>query len=104
MPSAKSKLKAIVETYIRLNPEEFAVFKEYVAQKRGTMTDERFGITKDSKHTRALVEMPVALHDMIVKGLDINELEWFKSGGKERNEGNRWFATQFPVFRLPDAV
>lgn len=104
MQSAKTKLKKIVQTYIELNPEEMHVFKEYMEKRRDAMTDDKFGRTQESHNVRALVEIPVALHDMIIKGLDEDETEWFKSGGAAKNEGNRWFATQFPVFRLPESV
>jgi hypothetical protein len=104
MQSAKAKIKKIVETYIKLSPEEVAVFKQYMQQRRGGMVDDRFGLTEGSKDMRALIELPVALHEMITNGLAADELEWFKSGGASKNEGSRWFAKTFPLFTLPSHI
>jgi hypothetical protein len=104
MESAKFKIKNTVDTYIKLNPEEYGVFKEFVKQQRHALKDEHFGVSNDSNYMRALYEMPVTLHDMITNALNIDELEWFKSGGEDRKQGGRWFANTFPTFRLPDAV
>ena len=104
MKSAKTKIKKIVDSYIDLNPEEVQTFTQYMEQKRSSMADAHFGRTEDSKELRALVEIPVALYEMIANGLTEEETDWFKSGGAAKNEGNRWFATQFPLFRLPESV
>jgi hypothetical protein len=72
---------------------------------RQTLSDEKFGQAKDSgNEMRALFEMPVSLHEIIVKNLSEDELDWFKAGGTDRKEGGRWFAQNFPTFRIPELI
>lgn len=103
MHSAKAKIKKSVEDYIKLQPEEYRVFRMSMEDRKSDLTDERFGVAKGSE-MRVLFEMPETLHKMIVNQLDIEELEWFKAGGADRKEGGRWFAVNFPAFRLAEHV
>lgn len=104
MKSAKTKITATVKAYIQLYPEEFAAFKGQMKDLRHELKDEKFGTANDSNYMRAIIEMPAILHEMIVNTLNLEELEWFKSGGPDKHEGSHWFALNFPAFRLPDLI
>lgn len=97
---AKAKITEIVGTYIQLCPDEYFAFKDSIEEKRGNLTDRKFGTASHSgMEMRALFDMPVTLHDLLVKQLNEDQLEWFKS-----KDGARWFANTFKVFMLPDAI
>lgn len=102
MTSAKDKIRTCVDEYMRLFPEEFALFKDWMATRRSSLIDEEFGQVQGSgNEMRAVVEMPEVLHAMIAQRLDTDELTWFKSGtDTNRNAGSRWFMGAFPVFAL----
>lgn len=57
-----------------------------------------------SPDTRALFEIPVDLHEMLVTNLSEEEMEWFKAGGRDRKEGALWFAKTFKDFTLPNKI
>lgn len=98
--NAKDKITEIVGTYIQLCPDEYFAFKESVEAKRDDMQDQKFGtVAHSGTEMRALFDMPVTLHELLVKQLDPDQLEWFKS-----KEGARWFASTFKVFMLPDYI
>src|SRR6202012_1103786 len=105
MQSAKEHIKLIVEEYIRLFPSDFEVFKDGVAHIRGTLKDEKWGTAEGTgSDMRALFEVPVDLSEMLIMQLSEEEMEWFKAGGPDRKEGGRWFAKNFPAFRLADSA
>ena len=105
MQSAKTKITECVKEYIKLMPDEYAAFLTIVADKKSNLIDAKFGLAKDSANEmRALFEMPSTLHDMIIMKLDEEETEWFKAGGANKKAGARWFAENFPAFRLPDSI
>lgn len=88
-----------------LQPEEYAQFKDAMVGIRHTLADERFGQAVHSgNEMRALYEMPATLHEIITNSLSVEELTWFKEGGANKKEGARWFAQNFPAFRIPDLV
>lgn len=105
MQSAKAHIRAIVENYIRLYPEDFAIVKKGIEMQRGLHLDE-FASAKlaGSSDMRGLFEIPVDLSEMLITGLSEEEMEWFKAGGASRKEGARWFAKTFKAFALPDSI
>ena len=105
MNSAKSHIKEIVKLYVKLNPQEFEDFKKGIEMMRQLKHDDYASASSmGSKHTRALFEMPVSLHEMLINNLSEDELEWFKAGGPNRKDGGLWFARTFPAFRIPDKI
>lgn len=59
---------------------------------------------KGAPYTRALYEIPVDLQEMLIMGLESDEMEWLKSGGANHKEGGRWFAKKFKEFALPSSL
>lgn len=105
MQSAKTHIKAIVENYIRLYPNDFEIVKKGIRMQKGLLIDNEFGTAKgQGSEMRALFEIPLELSEMLIMGLDEGEMEWFKAGGADRKEGARWFAKTFKDFTLPDKI
>lgn len=102
MPIAKKHIEQIVRNYIRLYPKDYEIVKKGIEMQRGLYLDD-FASAKHSGSatTRALYEIPERLHEMLVMGLEEEEMVWLKSGGASHKEGGRWFAKTFPAFKLP---
>lgn len=105
MNSPKEHITQIVRNYIRLYPEDYQTVKKGVAMQRNLLLDSEFGTAKGTgSEMRALFEIPADLSEMLIMGLEPEEMEWFKAGGKDRKEGARWFAKTFPDFTLPEKI
>lgn len=105
MQQAKDHITKIVEEYIKMFPEDFVTFKKGMEMQRTMLKDEKYGEADGTESgMRALFEMPVDLSEMLIMQLIEEEMEWFKAGGANRKEGGRWFATNFPVFALPQQI
>ena len=102
MQVAKKHITEIVNNYIRLYPDDFQTVKEGIAMQRGLHLDE-FARSKGSD-MRGLYEIPQELHEMLIMGLEPEEMNWLKAGGTDRKEGGRWFARTFKAFALPHNV
>lgn len=94
----KEKLKKVVSDYQLTCPEEYALVKEMIADKRGTIIDKFARLDKNSD-TRALFEFSETLSQMILTALTDEDQKWFDSV-----EGGRWFAKTFPAFRLAKEI
>jgi len=105
MKEAKKHITEIVKLYVKLNLQEFEDFKKGVQMMRELKHDDYASAANmGSKDTRALFEMPVTLHEMLINNLTDEELEWFKAGGPNRKDGGLWFARSFPAFRIPEKI
>jgi hypothetical protein len=104
MQSAKINIKKVVDTYIKMCPEEYENFKHAMKFRREMMKDQKYGTVGTDSGMRALFEMPVALHDMLINNLTEDQITWLKKGGENGHEGGRWFARTFPVFALPQEI
>lgn len=94
----KAKIKAIVVSYIKLFPKEFSDIKKFLIEKRELLENE-FGQMKTEMLKRILYEIPENLDTMFNEQLSIDELEEFKT-----LEGGRWFAKNFPDFRITKKI
>lgn len=97
MNSAKKRLTNIVEAYTKDFPEEFEMVRKAVEMKR-RMTRDEFA-TVEGSSMRGLYEISETLQQLIIMGLEEEELLWLKT-----IPGGRWFATKFPVFALPESI
>lgn len=105
MELAKKHITQIVRNYIRLYPEDYETVKKGIAMQKGLLLDAKFGTAKDTgSDMRALFEIPADLSEMLIMGLEPEEMEWFKAGGANRKEGARWFAETFKDFALPNEI
>lgn len=94
----KAKIKAIVESYIKLFPEEFDLLKKFLRERRELLENE-FGQMKTEMLKRILYEIPENLDVMFQDKLSVAELEELKT-----LEGGRWFAKNFPDFRITKKI
>lgn len=105
METAKTHIKEIVDIYIKLRPEDYALVIEGIRMQKGLHLDEfATASLAGSETTRGLFEIPVELSEMLITGLSEEEMEWFKAGGANRKEGGRWFAQTFKEFALPESI
>jgi hypothetical protein len=100
MQKTQNKIKNVVKLYKETFPEEYKTVCEGIEMSRRLQKDE-FGSTQDGSNFvgRILYETPEKLQSLIIKNLDVEELEYFKS-----KEGARWFANTFREFRVADKI
>lgn len=99
----KTKIKTIVENYKMLFPDEFVLTIRQVALNRKAQRD-KFASLKKGKFKadfveRALVETPETLNSMFDLRLTDDEKIEFKS-----KRGIRWFAKEYPMFKLAERI
>lgn len=95
----KRDLKRIVASYKLLHHEEYQLLVQAVVMKRKVLVDPKYATFEGSREHRALFEISEKLHELIVRGLQQEGLEWFKT-----IPGARWFANTFKEFTLPKYV
>jgi hypothetical protein len=94
----KKKIRRIVANYKLLNPEDYKLTRKAVDMKRKLLQDPRFG-TGENIDMRALFEISETLSTSLIRGLDTEASNWFKS-----KEGGRWFARTYGEFSLAEFV
>lgn len=105
MPTAKHKIKIVVQEYKKLFPIEYSIVCDMVKQKRELTMNEFNHIEGTDTEMRGLFEIDEVLNNLIVRALDSEELNWFKMGTQtSRNQGGRWFAKTFPQFALAKKI
>lgn len=103
---AKYNIKAIVVLYRAEYPEEYQRLKQAIEFSRQALYDPKYA-TVDAQELKAhnlhiqrgLYEISITLDAMLVKGLSIEELTWWKT-----KEGGYWFAETFREFALPERI
>lgn len=92
MNTAQAKIKALVEDYIRIYPEEYKNFIAQMIEKKSLLINNfaEFG------GNRALYEVPETLNTLFQMKLTKEEFAYF-----ETKEGGRWFANNFKQFSVP---
>lgn len=88
----------LVEVYKKAFPNEYKMACDGVKMQRQLQEDETGklkGEHSGASAQRALFECPESLYQTFVKGLDGEELNYFKT-----IEGARWFTKTFPQFAL----
>ena len=93
----KAKIKGLVSSYIKLFPEEFEIVKTFIREKKEVLRNEYADMndTGGAIMRRALYEIPDTLDAMLKQHLTEEELLDLSS-----KEGGRWFAKNFPPFRI----
>lgn len=97
--TTKKRIETIVKNYIRSSPEEYELVVTAVKLHRHALNDPKFATLDGSSEHRALFEMPEALFGLLVRGLDDEDVAWFKT-----TQGGRWFARKFKDFALPSSI
>lgn len=91
----QARIKNLVEGYKTLFPEEYKAACDGVIMQRQMQHDELGTLKGEHVMERALHEIPEKLYMSLVKELDGDELNYWKS-----KEGGRWFCKTFPQFSL----
>lgn len=95
----KTKIKGIVENYKMLFPGEFKLVIEQIKMNRKKQRDKFATLKKTVFVERALIETPQTLNSMFDLRLTDDEKIEFKS-----KKGVRWFANEFPMFKLAEKI
>jgi hypothetical protein len=93
----KQKIKRIVTSYALLNPDEYKLTRKAVEMKRKLLKDPKFG--EGQGDMRALFEISETLSSDLIRNLDTEASNWFKS-----KDGGRWFARTFREFSLAEHI
>lgn len=97
-PKTKMKVRTAVADYIKMFPQEYKdLLKAIELQKQNLKTE--FAELEGHSIKRALFTVSEKLASMIALKLDNEEALYFKS-----LEGGRWFAKEFPQFRISKEV
>ncbi len=105
MKDLKLKIVNIVEKYAKDNPKDIELMRSQMIELRGNLKDSKFGkaSNEDGKQNmaieRALYEIPEDLFKILVRDLEQEEQEQLSS-----KDMARWFANEFPLFRIPDKI
>ena len=94
----QARIKNLVEGYKKLFPEEYKIACEAVIMQRHIQNDEFASVKGEHAAPsvqRKLYEIPETLYMTLIKELDGDELNYWKS-----KEGGRWFADTFKQFSL----
>lgn len=103
MQETKQRIKKVVEDYIKMFPDEYAIAIRGTEALRQMTTDE-FASIDGIYYGRALYEIPETLHSMLANNLPEEDIRWLKEGGADRKQGGRWFAKTFPVFAIATSI
>lgn len=95
----KKKINEIVESYKRMFPDEFNLVIEQIKLNRKKQRDKFATLKKTDFVERALIETPELLNSMFDLRLTDNEKIEFKS-----KKGIRWFAEQYPMFKIAEKI
>lgn len=98
----KDKVRAQVQSYIEEFRDEYEAVKQFVKDEREMLKND-FASSDDLSLGRRLVEFPETLHNMIMSALTEEERVIIKSG-ESSIEYIRWFAKNFPEFRIPERL
>lgn len=94
----QKRILNLVELYKRAFPNEYKMACDGVIMQRQLLDNEMATVKGEHNGVsiqRALFEMPEKLFQSLVKELDGDELNYFKS-----KEGARWFTKAVPQFAL----
>lgn len=100
----KNKIRLLVKEYIRNFPQEYELFKQAVAVKRSLQDKSTGALKGDHVLYRPLIEYPETLYGIINLGLTAEEKKEFDASEKGVSTGARWFAKEFPDFRIVDKI
>lgn len=95
----KRKIKTLVALYRAEMPEEYGLLIRAVEMKRRMLHDPEYATLEGGRHNRALFEISETLSSRLIMGMEVKEIEWFKT-----IPGSRWFARTFREFSLPSEI
>lgn len=101
MEKTQNRIKNLVEAYKIAFPEEYENALVGIETNRRLQEDEFASAQKSGSVQvgRALYEIPQTLSAMILRELEVDELEFLRS-----INGARWFAKTFPQFAIAEKI
>lgn len=96
----KARVRETVAEYIAMFPEEYSQLVKQVADERNNLRSDMADFEKTNALKRALYSISENLSMMIFKKLNEDELkEWTNN-----KESARWFANEYPQFRVTKEI
>lgn len=102
MQSAKTKVKAVVQQYIKLFPTEYESFLISTRKKTDNLVNEFAELKQSDQMVRHLFDLPLTLHNLIQIKLTDEEYDWlYARNSYEKTQGGLlWFVRSFPQFKI----
>ena len=91
----RHKITLVVNSYQKTFPEEYKAFSRQMAHKRGAQVNKVSSFKRTELLERELLEYPETLYDLLLLNLNTAEFKFF-----ETKECTRWFAKEFPQYRV----
>jgi len=95
----KTKIGMIIKDYVKLQPEEYELFRKEMKQQRENNATKFAEVKEADTIDRKLFEMPETLHAMIKVRLSDDEYNWWRT-----KEGAHWFINSYQDFRSTQSV
>lgn len=99
LETTQGKLRNATKLYKSTYQKDYEAVVEICRQKRDTNKNKTGSLEGDHVMERALVEYPEDLDILFIQNLDEEEYNWFGT-----TEGKRWFAKEFPEFRIAHEI
>jgi hypothetical protein len=98
-PKTKTKIRTAVKDYFEMFPQDWELVKPEIERMRLNKVNDFAELEGNQNLKRALFSVPEKLSSMIGLKLDLEERQLFS-----QKEHARWFATEFPMFRISKDV
>lgn len=98
-PKTKTKIRVAVKDYFRMFPEDWELCKMDIEYQRQNLLTDFAELPGTQNLKRALFSVPEKLSGMIALKLSEEERQLFT-----QKENARWFATEFPQFRITSQI
>jgi len=95
----KMRIRMAVGDYFKMFPDDWELCKLDIQYQRQNLRDGLATLEGSQSIKRALFSVPEKLAAMIGKKLTTPELQLFKE-----KENARWFAREFPQFRITEEI
>jgi hypothetical protein len=95
----KMRIRTAVADYFKMFPEDWELCKLDIQYQRQNLKTEMADVGGTHAVKRALFSVPEKLATMIGKKLSVQEAQLFKE-----KENARWFANEFPQFRISKEI
>jgi hypothetical protein len=99
MTEVQHKISGVVEHYISLFPAEWNDFQWSMKQKKSDLKNDLAEIKHNDVVQRKLSEVPELLWSLLMKMLNDEEMEYYRS-----IKGQQWLIRKYPAFCSPERV
>ncbi len=98
--TSQENITAVVRNYIKRYPREYSLFKGQNIKRSHSQKNKFASVGKgQGALERKITEVPETLFTMMTVNLPLEDMEYYKS-----KNGTRWFAGQFPEFRIAGRI